>query len=399
MQHATNRIRQVCTGPRTRAERAPRTPRTARREPPAVGFFDEHKGIRRASVDVFAARSAHAANMEWSEEDMLGLIEVYRTHPVLWDPSNRDYYKKAKKMDAWRDIAVTVGQLEDECRKKMISLLSSYRREKSKEKNTIGTGKGTSEVYTSRWFAYESLKFLEGRDKPRPTMNTEPVIIEGNHVHQELNVQNEDQEFLSPSAPKRAKGRQQGDGTALLADAVSILQATAGKFNMSPEQSEIKTFCAYLSSKMATFSSATRLGVQHAVYDILMKADRGLFEIPTYNYGQGQLFHSNAPENYSTRMYMQQPASHSSTSSVYLPAQQQQQQQQQQQPFEPNLSQSSPAGRSPTQMTPHAQVTMLPSASATSIQTNSSHTISPLASMQSPLSHSSQCSDDFNDCV
>ncbi|PNF43473.1 hypothetical protein B7P43_G10813 [Cryptotermes secundus] len=70
--------------------------------------------------------------MEWSEGDILGLIEAYRSFPVLWNPGEKDYYKKNKK----------VGCPEDDCKRKIISLLSSYRREKSREKKLIGTGKG-----------------------------------------------------------------------------------------------------------------------------------------------------------------------------------------------------------------------------------------------------------------
>jgi hypothetical protein len=80
--------------------------------------------------------------MEWLEGDILGLIEAYKSFPVLWNPAESDYYKKNKKSDAWRDIAMSVGCPEDECKKKIISLLSSYRREKSREKKSTGTGKG-----------------------------------------------------------------------------------------------------------------------------------------------------------------------------------------------------------------------------------------------------------------
>ncbi|PNF17903.1 hypothetical protein B7P43_G02202, partial [Cryptotermes secundus] len=113
-----------------------------------------------------------ASNMEWSKEDALRLIEAFKSFPVLWNPGENDYYKKNKISDAWRDIAMNVGRPEDDCQRRIICLLLSYQTEKLREIKSIATGKGSSEVYCSRWFAYEALRFLEDRVKPRPRIDT-----------------------------------------------------------------------------------------------------------------------------------------------------------------------------------------------------------------------------------
>lgn len=46
----------------------------------------------------------------------------------------------------------------------------------------------------------------------------------------------------------------------------------------SADDRETKYFCSYLASKMMSYSSSTKTGVQHAIYDILIKADKGLFD-------------------------------------------------------------------------------------------------------------------------
>jgi hypothetical protein len=94
---------------------------------------------------------------------------------------------------------------------------------------------------------------------------------------------NEEEGFLTPSTRKRS--RKQDDNTALLASAVSILQATAGRLNASAEDCEVKSFCSFLTSKMMAYRPTTRQMVQHAIYDILVKADRGLL-VPSTSYGQ-----------------------------------------------------------------------------------------------------------------
>ncbi|CAH1970878.1 unnamed protein product [Acanthoscelides obtectus] len=60
----------------------------------------------------------------------------------------------------------------EQCKKKIISPLASFRREKNKTKHGTSTGKGRDEVYCSRWFAYEAFRFLEDRDLPRKRLAT-----------------------------------------------------------------------------------------------------------------------------------------------------------------------------------------------------------------------------------
>ncbi|CAB3222664.1 unnamed protein product [Arctia plantaginis] len=45
---------------------------------------------------------------------------------------------------------------------------------KAERKKSKGTGKGASETYISRWFAYDALKFLDDRNTPRKRKNTHP---------------------------------------------------------------------------------------------------------------------------------------------------------------------------------------------------------------------------------
>lgn len=53
--------------------------------------------------------------------------------------------KKEKKIDAWNEIASAIGTSAEACRKKISSLLVTYRKEKNKVKSSMGTGKGKSQ--------------------------------------------------------------------------------------------------------------------------------------------------------------------------------------------------------------------------------------------------------------
>ncbi|KAJ8881991.1 hypothetical protein PR048_018479 [Dryococelus australis] len=107
-------------------------------EPSPVGYLREHKGIRRASMDKFSECSSFTARTRRAsscpEENLSRLIETCKQYPVLWNPMDGEYYEKPRKQGAWREIAARIGVTDEERKKKMASLLSFLRREKSREK-------------------------------------------------------------------------------------------------------------------------------------------------------------------------------------------------------------------------------------------------------------------------
>ncbi|KAJ8891947.1 hypothetical protein PR048_004512 [Dryococelus australis] len=56
------------------------------------------------------------------------LIEMYRGSPCLWDPQHPEYKKNAVKNDARITVSVTVGCTAIGAKKKMESLMTSFRR-------------------------------------------------------------------------------------------------------------------------------------------------------------------------------------------------------------------------------------------------------------------------------
>lgn len=67
---------------------------------------------------------------------------MYELHSVLWDAQHVQHFNKNVKHDAWSNISVQMSEDIDTVKKKMTSLLGSFRREKSKTKNSQSTGKG-----------------------------------------------------------------------------------------------------------------------------------------------------------------------------------------------------------------------------------------------------------------
>ncbi|XP_046976023.1 uncharacterized protein LOC124542132 [Vanessa cardui] len=104
---------------------------------------------------------------EWSEDKCLMLIDAYKENTVLWNPIDKDYYKKHLKEDAWAKIGGIMNESGGVCKQKMINLLASYRRARMKIKKSVGTGKGKDEIYESKWYAFKVLGFLNDRFTPR----------------------------------------------------------------------------------------------------------------------------------------------------------------------------------------------------------------------------------------
>lgn len=103
--------------------------------------------------------------MEWTREQTLSLIDLYRSHPVLWDNKHSDYKNKPKKADAWRTIAVAMEIERAEVERKIRTLTAQFRREVRKMKEWM-SGDGAEDVYKSSWFAFERLSFLIDKIKP-----------------------------------------------------------------------------------------------------------------------------------------------------------------------------------------------------------------------------------------
>jgi hypothetical protein len=99
--------------------------------------------------------------------------------------------------------------------------------------------------------------------------------------------------FVTPRAPKRAKERRPDESTKLMSDALTVLKTAANNLNTSPSQDEVKSFCAFVMAKMNSYSQDTRKKVQHAIFNILVKADRGFYERAQ------NMFHSHELPRYS----------------------------------------------------------------------------------------------------
>lgn len=67
--------------------------------------------------------------MEWSQEKVIHLIELYRARRILWDASMKEYKDRNKRHDALIEIAKILEVDKGELEKKIRYLQSHFARE------------------------------------------------------------------------------------------------------------------------------------------------------------------------------------------------------------------------------------------------------------------------------
>lgn len=114
--------------------------------------------------------------MNWSDEQTISFIEMYRDRPVLWRSSDPEYKNRNKRHDALIEIAVSFGIEKQDVEKKIKNLQSQFARERKREKQSRTTGTGADEAYNSKWFAYQIMMFLVDKNNPNKTQDTEVIF-------------------------------------------------------------------------------------------------------------------------------------------------------------------------------------------------------------------------------
>jgi hypothetical protein len=69
-------------------------------------------------------------------EECLALIQLYKSEEVLWNSKSANYHNKSIRENAWKDIGDEMKVSVQDLKKKMTTLLASYRGEKSRIKKS-----------------------------------------------------------------------------------------------------------------------------------------------------------------------------------------------------------------------------------------------------------------------
>ncbi|GFT77808.1 MADF domain-containing protein, partial [Nephila pilipes] len=200
--------------------------------------------------------------MEWSDENVLELIRIYKTKSILWDLKHEDRSKKNLKKDAWEEISAEMNISVDQCKRKITSMLASYRREKNKIKSNKDTGNGKNENYESRWFAYEALAFLGDRDLSRKRFTTETCEmheIEDDCEARVASSEQRKQEETALSSTRKSSRRAKGKDANF-----SVMNSAAAISKNAEDDSEVGVTPSEQRKQEETASSSTRKSYRRA---------------------------------------------------------------------------------------------------------------------------------------
>ncbi|GBP40864.1 hypothetical protein EVAR_88925_1 [Eumeta japonica] len=208
-----------------------------------------------------------------------------------------------EKTDAWREISSKFNIPVKEIKKKVNSLLGSYRREKSREKKSFVTGSGADDIYSSKWFAYTWFEFLKNKNIPNVTTDTM-----SQNVQEEIEVANSCTDVsitvtdtistdvittsiaqsTNNSSPvsttatqpvsnrtissRKRRAAEKKKQQAMLEGAYNLLKRTS-----EPADDALVVFGNHVANELRKYDSQTLPYVKKAILDILFQADTGQF--------------------------------------------------------------------------------------------------------------------------
>lgn len=75
-------------------------------------------------------------------EKCILLIDLYKEQQLLWDPKQKLYHNNTLRQDAWKEISLMLEIPVNELKTTMNSLMGTYRRERSRQKQSQIRGSG-----------------------------------------------------------------------------------------------------------------------------------------------------------------------------------------------------------------------------------------------------------------
>ncbi|XP_030024921.2 uncharacterized protein LOC115443598 [Manduca sexta] len=261
--------------------------------------------------------------MLWDQDNVLKLIDLYHTHPVLWHTKHKHHYNRKLKHDAWVEISKVMKCCVGDLKKKIDILQAQLRREKSQMRKFAAQ----DEEYISSWYAYEHLKFLLDRNdcsrmemkelqdiensttsteqsedeqlESVETENAEPVKIElqsledptenFEYVHTSMDNDATSQNkltllqpILRESSTKRRKVNDSDTVTKtafeMHSPAIASVSGDSSRDFASTAPNDSEAYANFIASKFRTYSLRTKNALQYEISNLLYKADNGYFE-------------------------------------------------------------------------------------------------------------------------
>ena len=103
-------------------------------------------------------------------------IELYRSHPCLWQIKSKDYHNRDKKETAYKILTEKLKEIDVDADRsavvrKINNMRSSIRKEKNKYLASLKSGASADDVYRTKLWYYDLLNFIVNQEEPRHSLS------------------------------------------------------------------------------------------------------------------------------------------------------------------------------------------------------------------------------------
>ncbi|XP_076058392.1 uncharacterized protein LOC143035331 isoform X4 [Oratosquilla oratoria] len=202
---------------------------------------------------------------------LLGIIQLYRDLPVLWQVKSKEYSDRQKKNSAYEVLVKKYnekypGATRDDVRKKINSLRTNFRKELAKMRSLQMSGAGSDEIYQPTLWYFDEMRFLV--DQEMHSQSTSVIGIEEDENGEDFKETSVDAstsaKFITRTPPKKKTKMDQREE----------LLTSASKRLRNPNYEYAKLASAWV-VELQKMNPTQMLFAKKAINDILFEGQMG----------------------------------------------------------------------------------------------------------------------------
>ncbi|XP_065561874.1 uncharacterized protein LOC136028141 [Artemia franciscana] len=238
--------------------------------------------------------------MEWTNDLMLSFISEYGKYPLLWDNTHPFYKSVPKKNEAWDAISEELGIEVPDLKRKMTSLLATYRKLRHKLAMTK-SGSGADVDTAPVWFAYKAFAFLHNKYHPKTKVNIEGGLGISIDERNDIDEYSDEADSLLAGSQEAIDGADAEDNVIMThplmkrkREVISVKESpynkctknehcsmeeryTVLRTGVQKNRDDLESYGEYIVNTLRSMDKITRAYVKKEIAEIIFKAETGSY--------------------------------------------------------------------------------------------------------------------------